>query len=158
MVNADSDVKWMRIAMKEAERAGAEDEVPVGAVFVFEGRVIGRARNQCELLKDPTAHAEMIGLTQACAALASQRLTGVEVFVTKEPCAMCAGALVHARVDRLVVGARDEKAGACGSVLQVVANERLNHRVPVTFGVLGDESRELLQVFFRKKRAGGEAD
>jgi tRNA(adenine34) deaminase len=157
MVEEENDVKWMRLALNEALKAGTEDEVPVGAVFVFEGRVIGRSRNQCGLLKDPTAHAEMIGLTQACDALESQRLTGVDVFVTKEPCAMCAGALVHARVNRLIVGARDEKAGACGTVLQVIANPKLNHRVPVTFDVLGEESGELLKEFFRRKRTAGES-
>jgi tRNA(adenine34) deaminase len=133
-----------------------EEEVPVGAVFVFKGKLIARARNQCELLKDATAHAEMIGITQACTALASSRLIGVDVYVTKEPCSMCAGALVHSRVNRLVVGARDEKAGACGTVLQVVANERLNHRVPVLFGVLEEDCRGLLQEFFQLRREGSD--
>jgi tRNA(adenine34) deaminase len=154
----EDDIKWMSAALKEAERAGEEDEVPVGAVFVFEGRIIARARNQCELLKDPTAHAEMVGITQACAALSSQRLVGVEAYVTKEPCVMCAGALVHARVSRLVIGAKDEKAGACGTVLQVVANSRLNHQVSLRWGVLGDPCRALLQSFFRAKRKGADRD
>lgn len=154
MIEMESEQRWMRLAINEARAAAEDDEVPVGAVFVLGGRLIARARNQCELLKDPTAHAEMIALTQACAALSSQRLIGVDVFVTKEPCVMCAGALVHARVRRVVIGARDEKAGACGTVLQVIANEKLNHRVPVTFGLLEEECRDLLQEFFRKKREG----
>ncbi len=142
----------MRLAIKEAEAAEENDEVPVGAVFVLDGKLIARARNQCELLNDPTAHAEMIALTQACAAIGSQRLIGVDVFVTKEPCVMCAGALVHARVGRVVIGTKDDKAGACGTVLQVIANEKLNHRVPVTFGLLEEECRDLLQRFFKKRR------
>jgi len=153
-MSEEGDKKWMRAAVKEAEAAARDDEIPVGAVFVFEEKIIARAHNQCESLLDPTAHAEMIGLTQACAALSSQRLVGVEAFVTKEPCVMCAGALVHARVDRLVVGARDEKAGACGTVLDVISNRKLNHRVPVEFGILENECRELLQDFFRMKRNG----
>lgn len=154
----EDDVKWMRLALREAERADEKEEVPVGAVFVSDGKVISRAHNQCELLNDPTAHAEMIGITQACEALSSQRLTGVTLYVSKEPCVMCAGALVHARIDRLVVGARDEKAGACGSVLQIICNEKLNHRVPVTFDVLVEESRALLQDFFRRRRPGGHGE
>lgn len=146
------DEKWMRMALKEAAAAGTNDEVPVGAVFVHQGKVIARARNQCELLTDPTAHAEMIGITQACSALGVQRLVGVELYVSKEPCVMCAGALVAARIDRLILGARDEKAGACGSVLQVISNSKLNHRVEITRGVLEDECRALLQEFFRGKR------
>ena len=146
------DETWMRLALREAEAAAEEGEIPVGAVFVFEGRPIARTRNQCEMLCDPTAHAEMVGITQACAALECQRLVGVTVYVTKEPCPMCAGALVHARVDRLVIGVLDEKAGACGSVLQVAANERLNHRVAIDSGVLASDSRSLLQDFFRRRR------
>jgi len=155
MFEIENDERWMRLAIKEAEAAEENDEVPVGAVLVSEGKLLVRARNQCELLKDPTAHAEMIALTQACAALSSQRLNGVDVFVTKEPCVMCAGALVHARVSRVIIGARDEKAGACGTVLQVIANDKLNHRVPVTFGLFEEECRALLQRFFLKKRGSG---
>jgi len=155
MTEDSDDVRWMLLALREAKKAGGEDEVPVGAVFLAAGKVIARSRNQCVLLNDPTAHAEMIGITQACAALSSSRLLGVTVYVTKEPCVMCAGALVHARVERLVVGTRDEKAGACGTVLQVIADKRLNHRVPVRFGVLEEECRTLLQNFFRAKRPGG---
>jgi len=152
MFEMKEEQRWMRLAIKEAEAAEENDEVPVGAVFVLDGKLIARARNQCELLNDPTAHAEMIALTQACAAIGSQRLIGVDVFVTKEPCVMCAGALVHARVGRVVIGTKDDKAGACGTVLQVIANEKLNHRVPVTFGLLEEECRDLLQRFFKKRR------
>jgi len=142
----------MRIAFEEAKAALADEEIPVGAVFVLGERVIARSRNQCEKLTDPTAHAEMIGITQACAALQAQRLMDVEVFVTKEPCAMCAGALVHARVARLVIGVRDVKAGACGSLLQVAQHPGLNHSIAVVFGVMEEECRDLLQQFFRGKR------
>lgn len=142
----------MRLALQEAERARDADEVPVGAVFVHGEKVIARARNQCEMLKDPTAHAELIGITQACEWMGSGRLNEVEIFVTKEPCVMCAGALVHARMARLIIGAPDIKAGACGSVLQIVQNPRLNHAIPTTFGVLEEESRRLLQDFFRSRR------
>lgn len=151
-MDRERDQGFMRLALKEAEVAREEGEVPVGAVFVHEDRIIGRSRNQCEMLVDPTAHAEMTGITQACSALGVQRLCDVEVFVTKEPCVMCAGALVHARVSRLVIGAPDPKAGACGSVLQIVANPKLNHSVTVEFGILEDACRRLLQAFFRSKR------
>ena len=143
---------FMQIALREAREAAAEDEVPVGAVFVSRGRIVARARNQTEKLTDPTAHAEMIGLTQACAALDVQRLTTVELFGTKEPCVMCAGALVHARIARLVIGTADEKAGACGSVLDVTNHGDLNHTIPTVFGVLEEECRGVLQDFFRLKR------
>ena len=146
------DEIFMQMALKEARAALEDDEVPVGAVFVQDEKVIARARNQAELLTDPTAHAELVGITTACAALASKRLTSIEVFVTKEPCAMCAGALVHARIARLVIGTSDQKAGACGSVLQVANHPKLNHSIPILFGVLEGECRRLLQDFFREKR------
>ena len=152
MMNERDDEKWMRLAINEALAASSNDEVPVGAVFVHQGKVIARSHNQCELLTDPTAHAEMVGITEACAALEVQRLVGVELFVTKEPCVMCAGALVAARIDRVVFGARDEKAGACGSVLQLISNSKLNHRMLITSGVLEEECRALLQEFFQGKR------
>jgi tRNA(adenine34) deaminase len=152
MSSLNRDETFMRLALKEAQAAGEQGEVPVGAVFVQDGKVIARARNQTELLTDPTAHAELVGITTACAALGVQRLTSVEVFVTKEPCAMCAGALVHARIARLVVGTPDPKAGACGSVLQVADHPELNHSIPTFFGALEEECRRLLQEFFRTKR------
>jgi len=144
----------MTEALKEARLAFEENEVPVGCVIVHDGRIIGRAHNQRERLNDPTAHAEMIAITQASAALESWRLTGCTVYVTIEPCPMCAGALVLARVDRLVFGARDDKAGACGTLYNIATDERLNHRIDVTEGVLADEAATLLRDFFLRKRVG----
>jgi len=142
----------MRLALAEARDALEHDDVPVGAVAVCGTQVVGRAHNQRELLRDPTAHAEMLALTQAAAALERWRLTGVTLYVTLEPCAMCAGALVLARIDRLVYGARDPKAGAVESLYRLLADERLNHRVPSEGGLLADECGALLTEFFRKKR------
>lgn len=142
----------MAMALREAIAAAEEDEVPVGAVVVVEERVIGRAHNQREKLNDPTAHAEMIAITQASNALESWRLAGATLYVTLEPCAMCAGALVLARVDRLVFGAPDPKAGACGSLFDIVRDPRLNHRLEVVGGVLEADCAELLKSFFRGKR------
>jgi len=142
----------MRLALAEARQALEADEVPVGAVAVADGRLIGRAHNQRELLRDPTAHAEMLALTQAAEALGRWRLTGVTLYVTLEPCAMCAGAMVLARIGRLVYGARDPKAGAVVSLYQLLSDERLNHRVPSDGGVLAEECGVLLQEFFRKRR------
>ena len=142
----------MQAALKEARAARDEDEVPVGAVIVQDGRIIARARNQREKLKDPTAHAEMIALTQAAAALGSWRLTNCTIYVTKEPCVMCAGALVNARIKRLVYGAKDEKAGACGSLFNLVQSPRLNHQVKIISGVLAEDCSALLTDFFNKKR------
>lgn len=143
----------MTLALREAERALDEDEVPVGAVVVAaDGRIVGKAHNQRETLQDPTAHAEMLALTQAAAALEQWRLDGTTLYVTLEPCPMCAGALVNARVGRLVFGARDPKAGACGSLFDIVSDPRLNHRVPVTGGVRAEECGEVLRAFFRRKR------
>lgn len=151
-VEAPDDSTFMTEALKEARLAFEEDEVPVGCVIVHEGRLIGRAHNQRERLNDPTAHAEMIAITQAAAALERWRLTGCTVYVTVEPCAMCAGALVLARADRLVFAARDEKAGACGTLFNIVQDPRLNHRVEITEGVLAEEATQLLRDFFRRRR------
>ena len=144
----------MRLALVEAREALRADEVPVGAVAVAQGRVVGRAHNQRELLRDPTAHAEMLALTQAAEALGRWRLTGVTLFVTLEPCAMCAGAMVLARIDRLVYGAPDPKAGAVESLYQLLDDPRLNHRVPSQGGVLAAECGELLREFFQERRRG----
>ena len=138
--------------MKEAGKAFDSDEVPVGAVIVHDGKIIARAHNQIKLLKDPTAHAEMIAITQAAAYLKNERLVDAVVYATIEPCSMCAGALVLARVKRLVYGARDPKTGACGSVFNVTDNRKLNHRIKVTKGVLENECAALLKEFFNKKR------
>ena len=139
---------FMRHAIIEAKKAEEKDDVPVGAVIVFEGRVIARAHNQRELLKDPTAHAEMIAITQAAAYLENWRLTGTTLYVTLEPCAMCAGALVQSRIDTLVYGTVDKKAGACTSVMNLVQEPRFNHRLNVIPNVLAEECRHLLQNFF----------
>jgi tRNA(adenine34) deaminase len=144
--------RFMRAALREAEAALEKGEVPVGAVIVEKGRIIGRGHNQRETLLDPTAHAEMIAITQAAAALESWRLADCTIYVTLEPCAMCAGALVLARLPRLVFGAADPKAGACGSVLDVFQERRLNHRGTVTPGVLSTECAGILQDFFRRRR------
>lgn len=149
------DQRMMAQAIAEAERALEAGDVPVGAVVVHEGRIIGRGHNQREQLQDPTAHAEMIALTAAAASLGSWRLVGCTLYVTLEPCTMCAGAIVNARLDRLVYGAEDPKAGACGSLFNIVADERLNHRVPVVRGVLGTGCAQLLRDFFARQRALG---
>ncbi len=147
-----SDDRFMQLALAEARAALEHEDVPIGAVIVREGVVIARAHNQRELLKDPTAHAEVIALTQASAAVGAWRLTGCAMFVTLEPCVMCAGALVLARIDRLVYGATDPKAGACVSLYRIPEDERLNHRIAVVGGVLAAECGELLREFFRGRR------
>jgi len=147
-----SDDRFMQLALAEARAALEHEDVPIGAVIVREGVVIARAHNQRELLKDPTAHAEVIALTQASAAVGAWRLTGCAMFVTLEPCVMCAGALVLARIDRLVYGATDPKAGACVSLYRIPEDERLNHRIAVVGGVVAAECGELLREFFRGRR------
>ena len=146
------DAQYMAMALREAGRALDEDEVPVGAVVIHAGRVIGKAHNQRETLRDPTAHAEILALTQAAEALDTWRLEGATMYVTLEPCPMCAGALVNARLGRLVYGARDPKAGAVGSLYDIPRDARLNHRIPVTEGVRAEECGEILREFFRRKR------
>lgn len=140
------------MALREAEAAASEGEVPVGAVIVKDGRVIGRGRNRTEGAVDPTAHAEILAIGAAAEAVESWRLGGTTLYVTLEPCFMCAGAIVLARIERLVFGATDPKAGACVSLAGVVNDPRLNHRVDVLHGVLADEAGMLLSEFFRGKR------
>jgi tRNA(adenine34) deaminase len=147
-----SDEKYMRIALREASAALDHGDVPVGAVVVRDGAIIARAHNQREQLKDPTAHAEMVALTQAAAALDAWRLTGCTLYVTVEPCVMCAGAMVLARVSRLVYGADDPKAGACTSLYRIPSDARLNHSIETVSGVLAEECAGLLQEFFRARR------
>jgi tRNA(adenine34) deaminase len=142
----------MEEALREAQRALALGEVPVGAVVVRDGQIIGRGCNRPISSHDPTAHAELIALREAGLAVGNYRLLDCDIYVTVEPCAMCAGALTHARVRRLIYGAEDAKAGAVHSVMQVLNHARLNHRVDVTYGVLAARSMELLQSFFREKR------
>ncbi len=146
------DEAGMHAALREARESLARDEVPVGCVVVHDGVVVGRGHNQVEALQDATAHAEVLAIGAASNALGSWRLSDCTLYVTLEPCAMCAGAIVLARLGRLVYGATDPKAGACGSVLDVVGERRLNHLVSVTHGVLAGECGELLREFFRRKR------
>ena len=153
-IDLTSDEYFMGEALRWARMAHAADEVPVGAVIARAGKVIARAHNQVETLKDATAHAEMLALTQAAAVVGDWRLTDCELFVTKEPCPMCAGAMVLARVARLVFGAPDPKSGGAGGLFQIAHNASLNHRIPTAGGVLADECAGLLRGFFATKRAG----
>lgn len=154
MSNPDPEIDeaMMRVALLEAVAAYDIGEVPVGAVVTHEGRIIGRGHNQRELLRDPTAHAEILALTAAAASMDSWRLEDCTLYVTLEPCPMCAGALVNARIARLVYGANDPKAGACGSLYNVVQDTRLNHRMPVTGGVLERDCADILRAFFQERR------
>ena len=145
-------ILYMREALKEAKVAFSEEEVPVGAVIVYQGKIIARAHNQVERLKDPTAHAEMIALTSAANFLKTKWLNQASAYVTIEPCSMCAGALVLARVKDLYFGAKDPKTGACGSITNIVKHKKLNHRLKVKGGVLKEECSSLLKEFFKKKR------
>ncbi len=151
----ETDQMRMTLAIRAAADAAEAGEVPVGAVVFHRDRLIGRAHNQRETLQDPTAHAEILAITQAAAALGSWRLDDCVMYVTLEPCAMCAGALVLSRMSRVVYGAADPKAGACGSVLDVLGCERLNHTVEVTAGVLAEPCGLILSEFFRERRRAG---
>lgn len=151
-----SDEDCMRLALKLARLAAEAGEVPVGAVVCCEDAIVARAHNQVETLKDGTAHAEMIALTQAAATIGDWRLTGATLYVTKEPCAMCAGAMVNCRLSRLVFGCADPRCGAAGSALAITDFPGMLHRVEVTGGVLGDECLDLLRSFFRERRQAGE--
>ncbi|MEE9294622.1 MAG: tRNA adenosine(34) deaminase TadA [Phycisphaerae bacterium] len=154
-MTVEDHVRFMGEALKEAAAALDEGDVPVGAVVVHGGRIIGRGHNQRELLADPTAHAEMLALSAAAAFLKQWRLLDCTLYATLEPCVMCAGAIIHARVPRLVYGAVDPKGGGCGSVYDITASGRLNHRVEVEGGVMAQECGELLQLFFKQQRAAG---
>jgi tRNA(adenine34) deaminase len=153
IIDLQSDQYFMGEALRQAAMAYEAGEVPVGAVVVREGRIIARAFNQVELLKDATAHAEMLALTQAEEAVGDWRLTDCTVYVTKEPCPMCAGAIVHVRLARVVFGANDPKGGAAGSALNLLQFPSLNHRCSITGGVREAESRALLQNFFAEQRS-----
>src|SRR5205809_2799041 len=150
--NGERDAAFMREALRQAQKAYEVDEVPVGAVVVRAGRIIARAYNQVELLKDATAHAEMLALTQAEAAVGDWRLTECDLYVTKEPCAMCAGAAVHTRIRRVIFGCADPAAGAAGSVINLLQMRGLNHRCDIASGVLQNECAAILQNFFRNRR------
>jgi tRNA(adenine34) deaminase len=146
------DEFFMREALRQAQKAYGANEVPIGAVAVLEGKIIARAHNQVELLKDATAHAEMLALTAAEEAVGDWRLTDCDLYVTKEPCAMCAGALVHTRIRRVIFGCADLASGAAGSMMNLLQMPGLNHQCEITSGVLQQECAALLQVFFRKRR------
>lgn len=147
-----ADEIWMEEALRLAQRALEAGEVPVGAIVVCEGKIVGRGWNRSITDRDPTAHAEMVALREAGHTVNNYRLTGCDLYATIEPCAMCAGAMVHARIARLVYGADDPKAGAVRSVMQVANHPQLNHRIEVQPGVLAGRCAELLQTFFRKRR------
>ena len=142
----------MKEALKEAEKAAAMGEVPIGAVVVKDGIIIGRGHNKTETAKDPTAHAEMEAIRAASAALGGWRLLGCDMYVTAEPCSMCAGAIVWSRIENLYIGTMDPKAGACGSVFNIVQEDKLNHQVNVTTGILQEECSRVLKDFFRSVR------
>jgi tRNA(adenine34) deaminase len=152
VIEPPSDEYFMREALRQAQKAYAADEVPVGAVVVREGKIIARAHNQMELLNDATAHAEMLALTQAEAAVGDWRLTDCELYVTKEPCTMCAGALVHTRIRRVIFGCPDPSAGAAGSLMNLLQISAFNHQCEIISGVLQNECAAILQDFFRKRR------
>lgn len=151
-MSAEADARWMQHALRLARRAADLGEVPVGAVLVRDDEVVAEGWNRPIASHDPSAHAEMVALRQAAAALRNYRLGGLTLYVTLEPCVMCAGAIIHARIGRLVFGATDPKAGAVNSVYDVIANPRLNHALEWTGGVLADECGALLQEFFRARR------
>lgn len=153
----NTDTIFMGEALKEAKKALKKGEVPIGAVLVVEGKVVARGRNERETKHDPSAHAELIAIRKASRKLGSWRLSGATLYVTLEPCLMCIGAIVLARIDRLVFGAFDPKAGAVGSLYDISKDKRLNHRVEVTTGVMGEESGRLLKDFFSDLRAGKRA-
>lgn len=148
-----SDSEAMEAALAEASSAAEAGEVPIGAVVVRDGEIVARGQNRVLRDNDPTAHAEIVSLREAARILGNYRLNGCTLFVTLEPCAMCAGAMIHARIDRLVLAAADPKAGACGSVLSVLNHPQLNHKMSVEQGILAEESGELLRSFFRERRS-----
>ncbi len=151
-MTTDQDRIFMQLALDEAQKAFAEEEVPVGAVVVCDGKPIAWGRNQKERLHDPRAHAEMLAIGQAAASLERWRLLGCSVYVTLEPCPMCLGAMLSARIDRLVFGCPDPKAGAAGSLFNLSDDPRLNHRIEVESGVMADEAAQLLRDFFAQRR------
>ena len=147
-----TDDFFMEEALRLAEEAFSLDEIPVGAVIVRDNEIISTGYNRNRELNDPTMHAEIIAIQGACKASANERLTGCQLYVTKEPCSMCAGAIVHSRIERVIIGAEDIKAGACGTVLDICGNPILNHRPQIVFGIKKNESAALLKKFFQQKR------
>jgi tRNA(adenine34) deaminase len=152
LIDLPSDAYFMNKALRLAMQAFEKEEVPIGAVVVRDGKIIGRAHNQVELLKDATAHAEMLAITQAEAAVGDWRLNDCDLYVTKEPCAMCAGALVHVRMRRVIFGCADERSGAAGRTINLLQMPGLNHRCEIMSGVLREQCAELLQSFFQARR------
>ncbi len=152
IIDLGSDQYFMGEALRQAHKAARQDEVPVGAVVIFQGEIIARSCNQVETLKDATAHAEILAITQAASVIGDWRLNDCDLYVTKEPCPMCAGALVHARVRRVIFGAPDERGGGAGGLLNILQHPSLNHRCEITSGVRMDECRYLLRNFFLAKR------
>lgn len=157
-IDLQSDQYFMTEALRQARKAYVREEVPIGAVVVRDGRIIGRAFNQVETLKDATAHAEMLVLTQAQSIVEDWRLTDCDLYVTKEPCPMCAGAIVHCRIRRVIFGCIDEKGGAAGGLLNLLQEPSLNHACLISREVMGDESRAMLQSFFRERRQARSSD
>jgi tRNA(adenine34) deaminase len=153
-----TDLELMQQALGEARAAGAADEVPIGAVILFDGRIVARGQNRVLRDNDPTAHAEIIALRAAAQAIGNYRLSGCTLVSTLEPCAMCAGAMIHARIDRLVFAADDPKAGAAGSVLSVLNHATLNHQMGLERGLLAEESTALLREFFQRRRSSPKAE
>jgi tRNA(adenine34) deaminase len=151
-----SDLEAMRSALSEARKAAEAGEVPIGAVIIHDGAIIAHGQNSVIRASDPTAHAEIVAMRHAAAMLGNYRLNGCALYVTLEPCAMCAGAMIHARIDRLIYATADPKAGACGSVLAVLNHPQLNHQMQVEKGILAEQCGELLRVFFRDRRARSE--
>ena len=145
-------VKWMKAAFREAEKAFEQDEVPIGAVVVQNGRIIGRGYNQCESLIDPTAHAEIIAITSASNTIKDWRLKDCQLYVTKEPCPMCAGALINARINMVIFGMYDEKEGCCGSLYQLCRDNRFKHQLTVKGAIMEDACTLIIQEFFKKQR------
>ena len=153
MITAKNDhVKWMKAAFREAEKAFEQDEVPIGAVVIQNGQIIGRGYNQCESLIDPTAHAEIIAITSAANTIKDWRLKDCQLYVTKEPCPMCAGALVNARINMVIFGMYDEKEGCCGSLYQLCRDNRFKHQLTVKGGIMEEACTLMIQEFFKKQR------
>ena len=148
----DEKLKFMRLALDEAKISYNQGEIPVGAIIIKNGRVISTSHNENRASKNPLKHAEMISINNACAFVENERLIDCEMYVTKEPCAMCAGAIIHARIKKLIIATEDKKYGACGSVLDVCGNKKLNHQPEIEFGILKEESLYLLKKFFKELR------
>ncbi len=146
------DIFFMEEALALAHRAVGMDEVPIGAIIEYNGEIIGRGFNQTRSFQDPTRHAEIEAIREASQKIKNERLTGTRLFVTKEPCAMCAGAIVHARIQEVIIATKDSRFGACGTVFNICGNRKMNHRPTISFGLLEKESVEILQNFFRNKR------